>query len=103
MQLIKKNIWLIVDYREEFCNMFIVSLISLILILIGALNWGSIGLFNYNFVNAIIGNNPVGMYSGFARFIYALVGLAGVWGISFLGLVKYLPGKKTKPPGNDQK
>jgi hypothetical protein len=48
------------------------------LTIIGALNWGAIGLFNFNFVDAIFGGGAREETSGVSRFIYALVGLAGL-------------------------
>ena len=54
--------------------------ISLILVIIGALNWGSIGLFQFDLVAWIFG----GQAATFSRIIYALVGLAGLWCISLL-------------------
>ena len=54
--------------------------IALILTIIGALNWGLIGLFQFDLVASIFG----GMSAVFSRIIYALVGLAGIWGITML-------------------
>ena len=54
--------------------------ISLILVVIGALNWGAIGLFQFDLVAWIAG----GQDSVFARIIYSLVGLAAIWCISLL-------------------
>ncbi len=54
--------------------------IALILVIIGALNWGSIGLFQFDLV-AWIGGGQDGTVS---RVIYTLVALAGVWCISLL-------------------
>ena len=54
--------------------------VALILVIIGALNWGSIGLFGFDIVAAIFG----GQLALFSRIIYALVGLAGLWTISIL-------------------
>ena len=48
--------------------------------IIGALNWGLIGLFQFDLVASIFG----GMSAVFSRIIYALVGLAGIWGITLL-------------------
>ena len=48
--------------------------------IIGALNWGLIGLFQFDLVASIFG----GMSAVFSRIIYALVGLAGIWGIPLL-------------------
>ena len=54
--------------------------ISLVLVIIGALNWGSIGLFQFDAV-AWLGGGQGAMLS---RVIYTLVALAGVWAISLL-------------------
>lgn len=54
--------------------------IALILIIIGALNWGSIGLFQYDVVAALFG----GSSSAVSRLVYSLIGLSGVYSISLL-------------------
>lgn len=54
--------------------------IVLLLMVIGSLNWGLIGFFGYNFVGDIFG----GMMSGAARTVFAIVGLAGLFGIGML-------------------
>lgn len=53
---------------------------SLILVIIGALNWGSVGLFRFDFVGWLFG----GQAATFSRIIFTLVGLAGLWCISLL-------------------
>lgn len=58
----------------------IIDKIALALAIIGALNWGSIGLFSFDVVAWICG----GPASIAARIIYTLVALAGVWCISLL-------------------
>lgn len=50
--------------------------VALILVIIGALNWGLVGFFNFDLVAAIFGDNTV-----LSRIIYSLVGLAGLWTI----------------------
>ena len=60
--------------------MMILDRISLILTIVGVLNWGSIGLFQFDIVAWICG----GQSSLLSRIIYTLVGLAGVWCISLL-------------------
>ncbi|MDD4377805.1 MAG: DUF378 domain-containing protein [Eubacteriales bacterium] len=52
----------------------------LVLLIIGGLNWGLIGLFNYNLVDNIFGTS----LELISRIIYTLVGLAGLWAITFL-------------------
>ena len=59
--------------------MKIIDTIALILIIIGALNWGLIGIFNFNLVETIFGG-----FSVISRIIYALVGIAGLWGIKLV-------------------
>lgn len=54
--------------------------IALILVIIGAINWGSIGLFGLDLVGALFG----GQLSAISRIIFTVVGLAGLWSISFL-------------------
>ncbi|MFA6778116.1 MAG: DUF378 domain-containing protein [Bacilli bacterium] len=54
--------------------------ISLIFVIIGALNWGSIGLFQFDVVAWIFG----GQSAVVSRIIYTLVALCGIWCISLL-------------------
>ena len=58
----------------------ILDRIALILTIVGALNWGSIGLFQFDIVAWICG----GQGALISRIIYTLVALAGVWCISLL-------------------
>ena len=59
--------------------MFIDKL-ALLLTIIGALNWGGIGLFGFDTVAFLFG----GRLSLVSRSIYTLVGLAGLWCITML-------------------
>ena len=52
----------------------------LILLIIGGINWGLIGFFKYNLVDSIFGPD----FFVVSRIIYAIVGLAALWAISFL-------------------
>ena len=54
--------------------------ISLTLIIIGALNWGSVGLFQLDLVAWLFG----GQSAMISRVVYTLIALAGVWCISLL-------------------
>lgn len=54
--------------------------ISLILVIIGAINWGLVGLAKFDLVAWIFG----GQTAVISRIIYALVGLAGLWCITLL-------------------
>ncbi len=53
--------------------------IALLLVIIGALNWLLIGLFQYDLVAAIFG-----MATIWSRIVYSLVGVAGLYCISLL-------------------
>ena len=54
--------------------------VSLLLVIIGALNWGSIGLFGFDIVSWLFGGAGALM----SRIIFTLVALAGVWCVSLL-------------------
>jgi len=58
------------------------NLIALTLTIIGAINWGLIGLFNFNLVSFLFGDMTL-----LSRIIYSLVGLAGLYLITFYGLL----------------
>ena len=58
----------------------IINKIALIITIIGALNWGLVGLFSFDLVAWISG----GTTSLLARIIYVIVALAGIWCISLL-------------------
>lgn len=58
----------------------VIDKIALVLAIIGALNWGSIGLFGFDVVAFLCG----GQMAMVSRIIYTLVGLAGLWCISLL-------------------
>ncbi len=53
--------------------------LALALVIIGALNWGSIGIFQYDLVAALFGGSDMTL----SRIVYTLVALAGIWAISF--------------------
>ncbi|MBS4024519.1 MAG: DUF378 domain-containing protein [Clostridia bacterium] len=52
--------------------------IALVLVIVGALNWLLVGLFNFDLVASIFG----GQTALLSRAIYVLVGLGGIWAIS---------------------
>lgn len=58
--------------------MKILNIISLALIIIGAVNWGLLGFFQFDLVAAIFGDMSV-----FSRVIYSLIGICGLYSISF--------------------
>lgn len=68
--------------------MRVLNIITLILLIIGGLNWGLVGLFQFDLVAALFG----GQGAGLARIIYILVGLAAVW--QLMPLVRRISGRE---------
>jgi len=62
----------------------VVSIIALILIIIGALNWLLVGIFDFNFVGWITGS-----MIWLERAIYVLVGIAGIFMTAWLFVRKF--------------
>jgi len=62
------------------------DIIALTLVIIGAINWGLIGFFGFDLVASLFGE-----LSAFSRVVYALVGIAGLYSLSFFG-------KRTESP-----
>ena len=60
--------------------MMIIDKIALSILLIGGINWGSVGIFNFDIVGWIFG----GTSSIGARIIYVIVGLCALWCVSLL-------------------
>jgi uncharacterized membrane protein YuzA (DUF378 family) len=56
----------------------------LILIIIGAINWGLIGFFHFDLIAALFGS-----MSSISKIIYVLVGLGGLYAISFFAKSQY--------------
>lgn len=54
--------------------------LALILSIIGSINWGLVGIFQFDLVSWLFG----GQDSLFSRIIYTVIGLAGLWCISLL-------------------
>ena len=62
--------------------MKIIDYIALVLVIIGAINWGLIGLFGFDLVATLFGSMSV-----VSRIVYTLVGIAGLWSIRFFAKV----------------
>lgn len=58
--------------------MKILDTIVLCLVIIGSVNWGLIGFFQFDLVAAIFGDMTM-----FSRIIYAIIGICGLYAISF--------------------
>ncbi len=68
--------------NERSKQMKIINTIALILVIIGGINWGLIGLFNFNLVDFLFGEGSI-----LTRVIYILVGLASLWCISLFAKI----------------
>ena len=60
--------------EESETNMKAVNLITLLLIIVGGLNWGLVGAFDFDLVAALFGAG-----SALSRAVYVAVGLSAVW------------------------
>ena len=54
--------------------------VSLILVIVGALNWGLVGLFQLDLVAWLFGGSAMML----SRIVYTLIALAGIWTVSLL-------------------
>jgi len=59
------------------------DLITLVLVIVGALNWGLVGLFKFDLVAAIVGKD-FGEVNILSRIVYVLVALSGIYQLSVL-------------------
>lgn len=59
-------------------KMRIVDWLAIILLIVGGLNWGLVGVFNFNLVSGLL--TMIGMAS-LLGIVYALVGIASVWSV----------------------
>lgn len=64
--------------------MKILDNIALALVVIGAVNWGLIGFFNFDLVAALFGD-----MTALSRIVYGLVGIAGLYALSFFAKQQY--------------
>jgi uncharacterized protein len=78
------------DTTQRRTNGF--ATVLLWLAIVGAINWGLVGFFNFDLVAAIFGGGGRTDASGLSRVIYALVGLAG------LGLIVTMPRATARIP-----
>ena len=62
--------------------MKVIDYIALVLVIIGAINWGLIGLFGFDLVATLFGSMSI-----ISRIVYTLVGIAGLWSIRFFAKV----------------
>lgn len=62
---------------------------ALVLVIIGAVNWGLIGFFGFDLVAALFGD-----MSTFSRIVYAVVGISGLYSISFLARDREVIGRE---------
>ena len=71
-----------------------ITVIALILVIIGSINWLSVGIFDFNIVNWMFSSTS---YVG-ARVIYGIVGVAGLWALFYLIYNRFSAKTRPKPP-----
>ena len=74
------HVWQTIQLKWRENHMAIIDTIALILVIVGGLNWGSIGIFGVDVVASIFG----GQMAAVSRVIYTLVGLGALWSITLL-------------------
>ena len=60
-----------------------INIVALLLVIIGAINWGLVGIFNFNLVTYLFGNG-----SFLQSLIYILIGISGICCIGLLNKIK---------------
>ena len=65
--------------------MEVIQIVAIILAVVGALNWGLVGLFKFDLVAFIAGGMKFGEVNPFSRIIYILVAIAGIVSLTALG------------------
>ncbi len=61
----------------------IIDWIALVLVIVGAINWGLVGVFKFDLVASIFGSMSI-----ISRIVYDLVGLAGLYLIFVVGMIQ---------------
>ncbi len=57
----------------------VIDWIAIVLVIIGGLNWGLVGLFGFDLVDAVLGSIPI-----LAKIVYILVGIAAIYMIYYV-------------------
>ena len=66
-------------------NSRVLNYLALILVIIGAVNWGLVGLTKFDLVAFLFGNLTL-----LSRIVYILVGVSGIYLLTFFGLLDYV-------------
>ncbi len=78
-QLIQKNINMKENGEDP---MKVLRLVVLVLVIVGAINYGLMGVFGFDFLTKVFGHKMFG--HKFLHLVYAIIGLAGVYSLTFL-------------------
>lgn len=63
--------------------MKVLDYLALVIMIIGAINWGLIGFFEFDLIRVLFGDMSL-----VSRIIYAVVGISGLYALSFCGRIK---------------
>ena len=66
--------------QEKGMEVFLMDTLALILSIIGSLNWGLVGIFQFDLVAWLFGGQDMVI----SRILYTVIGLAGLWCVSLL-------------------
>ena len=69
------------DTTHSSSRMNALDWLALVLLIVGGLNWGLVGLFDFDVVAALLGQGTMA-----ARVVYILVGLSAIWGFAIMRL-----------------
>ena len=75
--------FILIQDRKGGILMKTLDYIILILVVIGALNWGLIGFFGIDLIRVLFGN-----MSFLSRTVYAIVGICGIYAFSYFGRIQ---------------
>ena len=72
-----------------------VNIITLVLVIVGGINWGLVGLFDFDLVTAILGNGSAetATSSGIARVVYILVAISALYQVT--NLMRFASAERT--------
>ena len=91
LEILDKTMWVCYEYTtyaicpEGGFQMEIIQIIAIVLAVVGALNWGLVGLFKWDLVAFIGGRLSFGEVNLFTRVVYILVAIAGLISLTAIG------------------
>ncbi len=63
--------------------MKVIDYIVLVLVVVGTINWGLVGILNFDLVRVLFGDMTI-----LSRIIYTIIGISGIYSLSYFGRIK---------------